>query len=121
MGLAGGQAKLDDCPYISDEAREVLGSASRPPIKLVRIGVDEKVVEIGDEKVMFRHEKTFYHPPAIAVTVDDTMNLEEIQTKIRKINEFQFERIGQTLSVDLVNLVFKSGDINQYRNNKQVD
>lgn len=116
MRLAGGQAKLDDCPYISDEAREVLGSASRPPIKLVRIGVGEKVVEIGDEKVLFRHEKTFYHPPAIAVTIYDTMDSREIQTKIRKINEFQFERIGQTLSVDLVNLVFKSGDINQYRN-----
>ena len=33
MNLASGKAELDDCPYVSDEAREQLAEASAPPIR----------------------------------------------------------------------------------------
>lgn len=59
MALASGKATLDQCPYVSDEAKEALDSATAPPIKLVKAGAGDKVLEMGDEQVMFRHDKTF--------------------------------------------------------------
>ena len=61
MALAAGKATLSQCPYVSDEAREALDSATAPPIKLVKMGSGDKVLELGDEQVIFRHDKTFYH------------------------------------------------------------
>ena len=60
MALAAGNTSLDKCPHVSEEAKEALGAASAPPIKLVKIGVDQTVVELGDETELFRHDKRFY-------------------------------------------------------------
>ena len=38
MNLAAGKAELEACPYVSDEAKEALASASAPPIRTVEIG-----------------------------------------------------------------------------------
>ena len=38
MKLAQKKAELAACPYASDEAKRVLGAASEPPIRLVKIG-----------------------------------------------------------------------------------
>ena len=31
MKLAGGKADVDLCPYMSDEAKSILGASTRPP------------------------------------------------------------------------------------------
>ncbi|HSM74909.1 MAG TPA: (Fe-S)-binding protein, partial [Desulfobacterales bacterium] len=59
MNLASGKASLDDCPYVSDEAREKLAEASAPPILPVTIGNGVRNFQVGGETVMYRHEKTF--------------------------------------------------------------
>ncbi len=64
MKLAQKKAELAECPHASDEAQEVLGAASEPPIKLVTIGGKEPL-QIGAETVMFRHEKSFYNPQIV--------------------------------------------------------
>ena len=35
MQLAAGKAELDQCPYVSDEAKAALGEASAPPVRKV--------------------------------------------------------------------------------------
>ena len=62
MKLAAKSADLASCPYASEEAKKVIGAASKPPIRLVKIGPPEREVLIGNETVMFRHDKTFVHP-----------------------------------------------------------
>jgi len=50
MNLASGKAELDNCPYVSDEAREKLSEASAPPIRPVAIGkgvIIEEETSIG--------------------------------------------------------------------------
>ena len=69
MNLAAGKAELDSCPYVSDEAREQLAEASAPPIRPVAIGAGPRAFKVGGETVMFRHEKTFYNPTALAALV----------------------------------------------------
>jgi acetyl-CoA decarbonylase/synthase complex subunit gamma len=60
MKLAQKKAELSECPHASEEAKATLGAASEPPIRLVKIG-GPHTLEIGNETVMFRHEKTFFH------------------------------------------------------------
>jgi len=102
MALASGKASLEQCPHVSDAAREALDSASAPPVALVKIGVGEKQVELGNETVLFRHDKRFEHPTAIAVSVCDSQSNDEIAAKIAKINGLVFDRVGQTHNVNLV-------------------
>jgi len=110
MKLATGGAKLEDCPYLAPEVKAELEAAMAPPIKLVTIGVGENALVIGEEEVMFRHEKTFFHEPGIAILISDTANETDIEKKIKAIQELHFERIGKALKINLLALSFESGD-----------
>src|SRR5450756_1399777 len=86
MKLAGGQAKLEDCPYVSDEAKETLAEAAAPPIRGVTVGKGDREFKTGEELVMFRHEKRFINPAAIGVLISDTMSEEEMEAKIEAVS-----------------------------------
>lgn len=107
MQLAAGKASLDACPYVSDAAREALDSASAPPVALVKIGAGEKAFEIGNETVLFRHDKRFEHPTGIAIQVNDN---EDVKAKVEKINKLVFDRVGQIHEVNMVAVNNASGD-----------
>lgn len=115
MALAAGKASLDACPYVTDAAKESLGSASAPPIKLIKIGAgDSQVVELGDETVMFRHDKTFYHPTAIAIEVEDTLDEAALAAKIAEVNGLEFERVGLQYNVEMIAIKNLSGNADTY-------
>lgn len=108
MQLAAGKASLDQCPHVSDAAKEALDSASAPPVALVKVGKGEKEVALGNETVLFRHDKRFEHPTGIAISVNDTEG--DIAGKVAEINKLIFDRVGQIHSVNLVAVVNESGD-----------
>ncbi|HAG07275.1 MAG: CO dehydrogenase/acetyl-CoA synthase delta subunit, TIM barrel [Clostridia bacterium 62_21] len=115
MQLAAGKASLDACPHASEEAREVLGAAASPPIALITIGVGENTVQVGNETVLFRHEKRFEHQTAIGITVDDTLAPPALAARVETIKNLVFERVGQTCGVDLVAVRNLSGDASTFR------
>ncbi len=102
MQLAAKKVDLSKCPYVTEEAKKALESASQPPIRLVTIGGGENKLEVGNETVMFRHEETFYHPTGIGFLIEDSLPLEEIRNRILKINQLRFTRVGQKIGVDLI-------------------
>jgi len=114
MQLASGKATLDACPYISQEAREALQSAAAPPIRLVTLGAGDHVLEIGDETVLFRHDKTFYHPAGIFIEVGDDLDEAAMDERLRAIGELEFERVGQQYRVDGVALRAVSGEADRF-------
>jgi len=114
MALASGKASLDQCPHVSAAAKENLDSASAPPVALVKIGTGDKQVELGNETVLFRHDKRFEHPVAIAISVCDSMTDEEITAKVAKINKLVFDRVGQTHNVNLVAVGNCSGNADRF-------
>ena len=71
MKLAAKKAELSACPYASEEAKRVIGAASEPPVKGIELGPN-KELKLGEETVLYRHEKTFVHQPLIAVNIVDT-------------------------------------------------
>lgn len=102
MQLAKKAVVIDKCPYLSQESKEALEAASRPPIKLVTLGKDEAKFEIGNESVMFRHEEKFHHPCGIGFIIEDSLSNAEIKERIGKINKLEFERVGQKIKVNLL-------------------
>lgn len=114
MALASGKTSLDKCPHVSDAAREVLDSASAPPIALVKIGVGERAIELGNETVLFRHDKRFEHKPGIAVSLSDTMGADEISDRVDQVNKLVFDRVGQVHTVNLVSVINNSGDAGKF-------
>ena len=102
MKLAAGKAELSLCPHVSEESKAKLTEASAPPIIPVTIGVGDRVLKVGGETVMFRHEKRFENPPGIAILVGADEGDAEIDAKLQRFNNLQYERIGLTLRPDLV-------------------
>ncbi|HON79674.1 MAG TPA: acetyl-CoA decarbonylase/synthase complex subunit gamma [Spirochaetota bacterium] len=101
MKLAGKKADLSECPYASDEAKQVLGAATEPPVKTIAFGPDRKLL-LGDETVLYRHEKTFVNGTLFAVNINDTDPAEKIDAQLRAVNEYLFERVGESFRVDMV-------------------
>jgi acetyl-CoA decarbonylase/synthase complex subunit gamma len=114
MKLASGGATVDKCPYLSEDVKAKLLDALAPPIKLVTIGSGENAVKIGNEEVIYRHEKTFIHSPGIALLISDREDDAKIGERIRKIRELQFPWVGVNLKADLLALYFESGDKNKF-------
>jgi acetyl-CoA decarbonylase/synthase complex subunit gamma len=110
MSLAAGKAELSKCPHVSEESKSKLSEAAAPPILPVTIGAGEKVLKIGGETVMFRHEKRFENQPGIAILISDKMDDAEVDARLKKSTEMTYERVGLTLSTNLVALKAESGD-----------
>ncbi|MBN1691593.1 MAG: acetyl-CoA decarbonylase/synthase complex subunit gamma, partial [Dehalococcoidia bacterium] len=110
MKLASGGIALDKCPYIDREVRGELEDALAPPIRPVTIGSGAGAFVIGDETVLYRHEKTFVHQPGIAVLIADDEADKAVEEKIEKLKELHFSWVGKSLRADLLALQNKSGD-----------
>lgn len=109
MKLAGGKADVSLCPYLDDQAKAVLGASTRPPIRLVKIGVGERSFKVGEETVLYRHEKTFYHPPGIIFRIPDTLSEEEIAKITRRVRDDVFTRVGSDLRFNGIGIENVSG------------
>jgi acetyl-CoA decarbonylase/synthase complex subunit gamma len=114
MKLAGGKADIDLCPYLDDQAKSVLGATTRPPIRLVKIGVGERSFAVGEEFVLYRHEKTFYHPPGILFKVSDTQTKEEITAATNRVRNESFVRVGADLRFNGIAIENVSGSSDAY-------
>ncbi|MBN1264269.1 MAG: acetyl-CoA decarbonylase/synthase complex subunit gamma [Anaerolineales bacterium] len=114
MKLAAQQAELKDCPHVSEEAQQQLESASAPPIRLVEVGVGEHAVQVGNETVLFRHEKTFYHKPGLFIRINDDLPLGEIQALVSTIDTFEVDYVGISLVIDGFAVACTSGSTETY-------
>jgi acetyl-CoA decarbonylase/synthase complex subunit gamma len=109
MKVAAGQAGLNDCPRLSDNARAALDEASAPPQRLVKIGADSHTIELGQETVLFRHEEKFYRPAAVALKLSDKQDADALRQACAAFRALELTRVGQTLRPDMIALVNDSG------------
>jgi len=101
MKLASRKAEIAECPYASDEAKRVLGEAYEPPVRGLKLG-PERTLEIGEETVLYRHERTFVHPTALAVNVNDTDAPASLDATLEAVRDYTLERVGETLRIDML-------------------
>lgn len=110
MKLAAKQAELSACPHVSDEAKAKLSAAAAPPIRLITLWADGHKIEAGNETVLFRHEKTFYHPTALLVRMPDTLPEAEIVALAKAVADYKVDYVGMALKLDGLAVDAVSGD-----------
>ena len=109
MQLAQKRAKLEDCPDVSEEAKQKLAAAAAPPMRKIVFGIEDNQVQLGQETVMFRHEEKFYSPTILGVSVSDKLAGEDLKKRIESINGLQFERVGAQIGVSAIAVINDSG------------
>lgn len=116
MALASGKASLDACPYVSDEARAALDAAAAPPMAEIAIGTGDAAYKVGGETELFRHDKRFYNPTAVAVLVSDTLSQSELSSRLETIKNLVFHRVGLEYRIQMVAVKNDSGQAEAFRN-----
>ncbi len=114
MKLAQRQASIDLCPDISEEAKQKLSDAAAPPIRPITFGSGDRAVKMGEETVLFRHDKRFVNPCVLALQIKDTLSEADIQNKIEEALNSEIERVGQRLRIDALALTNDSNDVGKF-------
>lgn len=114
MAVATKKVALDQCPHVSDEARNALAEASEPPMRLVSIGNNKNKLDIGQETVLFRHEERFQNEAGVAILFDDNLKDEELDKEINDINKLKFTRVGEEIGINLIALRHNSTKAEEY-------
>lgn len=112
MQLAAKKASLDKCPDVSEEAKKALASAAEPPIRLVTVGSGDAAFAVGNETVLFRHDETFHHEPAIGFLMESSDK--GLAEKADSINRLAFERAGQRIRANLAAVRDTDGNAANY-------
>ena len=120
MKLAQRQVSIDLCPDVSEEAKQKLGEASAPPIRPVTIGSGDRTIKMGEETVLFRHEKKFINPCALAVEIKDTMSEGEVLKVVQDVLDSEIDRVGQRLWIDAIFISNASGDGKRFEDTLRV-
>lgn len=102
MKVAAGQAEVEKCPYVSEEAKETIGEASAPPIRTVKLGTGEGEFTTGGETCLFRHEKRFENPTGLAVLISTDMSDHDIDGRIERFKSLRYERVGVMMRPQLI-------------------
>ncbi len=110
MKVAAGQVEIGACPYVTDEAKEMISDASAPPIRTIKLGSGDNTFTMGGETVMFRHEKRFENPTGIGVLITTSMNDDEVNGRIERFEKLEYERVGVIMRVDVIAVKDIDGD-----------
>jgi acetyl-CoA decarbonylase/synthase complex subunit gamma len=110
MKLAAKQAELKACPYVTEEAKVKLEAASAPPMRLIEIGPADHRLQVGNETVLFRHDKTFYHRPGLFWRLRDSEKPEDLKKKAAEADAYQVDYVGINLTLDGFAIEAASGD-----------
>ncbi|HHT9125728.1 MAG TPA: acetyl-CoA decarbonylase/synthase complex subunit gamma [Candidatus Brocadiia bacterium] len=114
MQLAQKKANLTDCPDVSEEAKNVLGAASAPPIKLITLKAGEKIFKVGEETVLYRHEEKFHNPTGVGVTIRDDLDGGAFSERLKKIDGLKFTRVGTEIGIDIIAVQNMSKNVEKF-------
>ncbi|MCX7851321.1 MAG: acetyl-CoA decarbonylase/synthase complex subunit gamma [Caldilineales bacterium] len=100
MKLAAKQVELSACPHVSESAKAQLAESAAPPVRLVTVRSDGAEVKVGNEVVLFRHEKTFYNRPGLIVRVGDDLAPSALEAKVAAADAYRVTYVGIDLGID---------------------
>ena len=110
---------IDQCPPLlkkeNEKAYSKLKELMKPAVKEVIVGVGDKARKLGGKLVMYRHEFTYVNPTAIAIDVTDEMAAEEVESRVKRTENYTFEYIGNTLKLDMIAVRSTSGDAEKFK------
>ncbi len=102
MKVAAGKADYKNCPHITEESLKTLNEMMEPPVRKITIKRGEREIILGDEKVLFRHDETFYNQTALAVEIQPGLGENCLNSIIGLIEKYNINRAGQDLHLDII-------------------
>ena len=114
MKLAQQAVELSACPHVSEEAQQALAAAARPPVQLVTVGTGDRAFSVGNETVMFRHEKTFFNPTALVTRVKTSQSDDDIAALASAADGYSVERVGIDLRLNGIAVEDTEGDAGRF-------
>lgn len=114
MKLAAKKAEVSECPYISEEAKQILAAQSEPPIRTVSLGEGSRTFQAGGETVVYRHEKTFVNQTGLGISIKDSLENAEIERRVGEVAAYSLERVGETLRPNLISVEWCSGSLERF-------
>ncbi|HTX61687.1 MAG TPA: acetyl-CoA decarbonylase/synthase complex subunit gamma [Methanobacterium sp.] len=112
--LSEKEADLNICTQMTDKEREKLEEVLAPAVREVVIGTGENAITIGGDEVLYRYELTYYNPTSLVIEVSDDLNDDEFDQKVKKVEEFEFERTGEKLKLNAIAIRNKSGSTEKF-------
>lgn len=100
MKLAAKQEELSACPHVSEESKAALAESAAPPVRLVTLKSNGNEIKVGNETVLFRHEKTFVNKPGVFFKVRADLAPDQISAVIEPAEKFSVNYVGIELALD---------------------
>lgn len=113
--LSQKETDIELCTQLSANESDKLEDLLAPAVREITIGKGNKAMIIGGDEVLYRYELTYYNPTPLVIDISDDMGPAEFEERVKKIENTQFERTGELLTLDAVALRNKSGDASKFK------
>jgi acetyl-CoA decarbonylase/synthase complex subunit gamma len=112
--LSDKETDLELCTQMAADELEKLESLLAPAVREITVGKGAKTMIIGGDEVMYRYELTYYNQTPMVIDVNDNMDDDALNERVKIIEETEFERTGEKLTLDGIALLNSSGDKDKF-------
>ncbi len=113
--LSEKETDLELCTQLAADEFDKLVDLLAPAVKEITIGKGDKAMIVGGDEVLYRYELTYYNPTPLVIDISDDMDEAAFDERVKKIEDTQFERTGELLTLDAIALRNKSGDATKFK------
>ena len=113
--LSQKEIDLELCTQLSANEADKLADVLAPAVKEIMVGKGNKAMIIGGDEVLYRYELTYYNPTPLVIDISDDMDPAAFEERVKKIENTEFERTGEVLTLDAIALRNKSGDVSKFK------
>jgi len=112
--LSDKETDLELCTQLAADEMEKLENLLAPAVREITIGKGEKAMILGGDEVLYRYELTYYNPTPLVIDVNDNMDEEALNERIKIIEATEFERTGEKLILDGIAVRNVSGNKDKF-------
>jgi acetyl-CoA decarbonylase/synthase complex subunit gamma len=113
--LSEKEMDLELCTQLAADEFDKLADLLAPAVREITIGKGEKAMIVGGDEVLYRYELTYYNQTPLVIDISDDMDGAAFDERVKKIEDTQFERTGELLTLDAIALRNKSGDAVKFK------
>ena len=112
--LSDKETDLELCTQLAADEMEKLENLLAPAVREITIGKGNKAMILGGDEVLYRYELTYYNQTPLVIDVNDNMDEEALNERIKIIEDTEFERTGEKLILDGIAVRNLSGDKDKF-------
>lgn len=105
---------LELCTQLAADEMEQLENLLAPAVREITIGKGSKTMVLGGDEVLYRFELTYYNQTPMVIDVNDNLDDDALEERVKIIEETEFERTGEQLVLDGIALRNVSGDNDKF-------